>query len=830
MFKTTLAGLLAHKLRLLLTSLAITLGVGFIAGTFVLTDTIDAGFNRAFADDAAAVDVVVLPTEGDLSRETLAKVSAVTGVRDAQPVVRGDAPLIGKDGRTAGDYPTMGVSIPASRLKVTGGHGPEADGQAVLEKNIARTEGFQPGDTISVLDHRGARHDFRLVGTFDVGLDADLARFGAVAFTPADALRMTGEKGFREIAVVSAGPSPEGLRTAVEAALGSDAPKSTTIVQTGQQRAADLAEKNGVSMTFMKVGLLLFGVIALLVAGLVIYNTFNILVAQRIREMALLRCIGATRRQVFGSIVLESAVVGLVSAVLGLLVGYGLGAGAVAVLQGVETDLPTGSVSLTAQTIVIGLVTGLVVTMAAALLPARHATRVAPIAALRTQLEEQTFRTGVARMIFAALFTVAGAALTALGVSMEPSESALFTVMGGGVLVFFAVLILGPVIVKPLSGLAGWLPARLFGVPGRLALANARRNPRRAATTTVALTIGVTLITFMSVLTATVRLTTSKELDQQFPIDYLVSAQAGTVPDSVVDALRGRSELTDVTDVREAETTVKGREFGVGTVTQAAFGISIKPEAASGSMDGFGPGKVAMNDSVAEDLGLKVGDTVTIASPKGDLRLQLSAVLKSGVTLLPPITIPEQAFVQHFDTVTQRVVLVDAAEGVHADLARRALDEVTAAHPAIKIDSTTAMRGQFDEAIDMLLMIVIGLLGLAVVISLLGIANTLSLSVHERTRESALLRALGLTRAQLRGMLSVEALVLGLVGAIVGVVLGIAYGWAATQTMADRVYFQLPIGQILIFVVLSGLAGVLAALLPARRAARTSIVGSLVAS
>lgn len=822
MIKTTLAGLLAHKLRLLLTSLAITLGVGFIAGTFVLTDTMEAGFNRAFADDVATIDVVVLPESGELPRQTLAEVRKIAGVRDAQPTVRGEAALIGKDGKIAGDYPTYGVSIPVRRLKVTEGHAPQADGQAVIDKNSAKTEGFKPGDTISVLDHRGTRHDFRLVGVFDVGLDRALAFNGAVAFTVSDALRMTGAKGFREIDVLGAGTSPESLRTAVAAAMGDG-----VRVQTGAQRSAELAKRNGADMAFLKVGLLLFGVVALLVAGLVIYNTFNILVAQRTREMALLRCIGATRRQVFGSVVLESAVVGLVSAVLGLLVGYGLGAAAVAVLRALDADLPTGTVSLSSQTIVIGLVTGLGVTVAAALLPARHATRVAPVAALRTQVEEQTFRTGLIRVIFAGLFTVAGIALTALGVSMEPGEAALFTVMGGGVLVFFAVLTLGPVIVKPLSGLAGWLPARLFGVPGRLAVTNARRNPRRAATTTVALTVGVTLITFMSVLTATVRLTTSKELDRQFPFDYLVEAQVGTVPDPVVEALRGRAELAAVADVRWTDAKLNGREFRVGTATQATFGTLLRPEVTAGSMDGFGPGKVAVHDSIAKKLGLKVGDTVTIGSPGGDLRLELIALLQSSVTLMPSITIPEQTFDQRFGTAAQRTVMVKAADGVSADRSRKAVDEVTAAHPAIKVSSTTEMRGQFDEAIDMMLMIVIGLLGIAVVISLLGIANTLSLSVHERTRESALLRALGLTRGQLRGMLSVEALVLGLVGAIVGVVLGIVYGWAATQTMTDRVYFQLPVGQILLFVALSGLAGVIAALVPARRAARTSIVGSL---
>lgn len=827
MFKATLAGLFAHKLRLLLTSLAITLGVGFISGTFVLTDTIDAGFNRAFAADAAKIDVVVLPRDsGHLPRETLDQVRAVPGVRDAQPVVGGDAPLIGKDGKTVGDAPTAGVSIPESRLNVTTGRAPTADGEAVLDKNTARAQGFEPGDTISVLGHDNERYDFRLVGVFDPGVDQTIVYRGAVGFTPADALRITGAKGFREIDVVTAGPSPESLRTTVEQAVGTG-----PIVQTGRERAQYLAERNGADTAFLRMGLLLFGVIALLVAGLVIYNTFNILVAQRTREMALLRCIGATRRQVFGSIVLESAVVGLLSSVLGLLAGLGLGAVAVALLRGADAGIPTGTVGLAPQTIAAGLVTGLAVTVAAALLPARQATRVAPVAALRTQIEEQTFRAGVARMVFAGLFALAGIVVTAAAVSLKPGPAGLMTAMGGGVLVFFAVLILGPVIVKPLSGLAGWLPARLFGVPGRLAVTNARRNPKRAATTTIALTIGVTLMTSMSVMTATVRETVRAELDQKFPVDYLVSAQTGEVPRTAVDALRARPELTGVTEIQEAEATVNGRKLRVGAVTQAAIGVTVRLETSSGSMAGFGPGEVAVGDSVAEDLGLKVGDTVTVGPGGGDdVRLTVIAVVKSDVSMLPAVTIPEETFNRFFEKVVNRVVVADAAEGVSADRAREALDDVTRAYPAVQVGSTTEIRSQFDDALDMVLLIVTGLLGLAIVISLLGIANTLSLSVHERTRESALLRSLGLTRSQLRGMIATEALVLGLVGALVGVVLGIVFGWAAAQTFSNDVSFQLPVAEILVFVAASGLAGVIAALLPARRAARASIVGSLAAT
>ncbi|MEW9533030.1 ABC transporter permease [Microbispora sp. NPDC049125] len=822
MFRTTIAGLLAHRLRLLLTSLAIILGVGFIAGTFVLTDTIKAGYNQAFAADADKADVVVLPKDANLPDSVLTKVKAVPGVAGAEGVVRGDAPVIGRDGKVVGDIPTAGISMPAARLHLTAGAAPAADDQAVLDENTAKAQGFAPGATITVLDKKNAKHEFRLVGLFDVGVDSDLAARGAVVLTPGTAQRMTGEKGFREIDVTSAGPAPEGLRTAVAGAVGAGAE-----VKTGQERARQLADRNGVSTQFLTIGLLLFGAVALLVAALVIYNTFNILVAQRMREMALLRCIGATRRQVFGSVVLESAIVALVSSVLGLLAGLGLGAGATAVIRNAGGDIPAGTVTLTPQTIAIGLATGMLVTVGAALLPARQATKAAPVAALRAQVEEHTFRTGVVRVAIAVLFALGGAGLTAAGVLTAPGESALLVVMAGGVLVFFAVLVLGPVIVKPLIGLVGWLPGKLFGVPGRLAVDNSRRNPRRAATTTIALTIGVTLMTFMSVLTATVRTTVGEQIDKQFPADYLLQSQTGKVPQAVAGALRARSEVAAVTELREEDAKVNGQDHPVGTVTQSSLGASVKPATTSGSLDGFGPGMVAVGAAAAKSFGVKVGDEVTVAAPKGSARLRVVALLESDVSLLPEVTVAEKTFERYFGAADDDLVLVDAADGVTASASRAVLDDVTRPYPAVKIGSMTEIRSQFDDAFGTMLLVVTGLLGLAIVISLLGIANTLSLSVHERTRESALLRALGLTRPQLRGMLSVEALVLGLVGAVIGVALGIAYGWAATTTITEDVAFQLPVGQILLFVATSGLAGVLAAVVPARRAAKASIVGSL---
>jgi putative ABC transport system permease protein len=834
--RTTLAGLRAHKLRLLLTSLAIALGVGFIAGTFVLTDTIQAGFTQKFAAAGDRIDVAVFPDAGkrggqeepSLSPSVLEKVRGADGLADAQGLVRGTAALLGKDGKAAGDYPTSGISIPEGRLNrtvITSGAVPRNGGEAVLDEGTAEEQGFKVGDTIAVLDAEEARHEFRLVGLVDLSLDQNLVYTGAVGFTTETALSMTGSAGFHEIdALAAEGVSQEELRASVVAALGGG-----FTVKTGEAYMADMARTNGADDDVITMGLLMFGLVAMFVAALVIYNTFNILVAQRTREMALLRCIGATRGQVFGSIVLESVVVGLLSSGLGLLLGYGLGAGALAVLSSLDVPLPAVTPSLAPRTIVLGLVIGLVVTVGAALLPARSATRVAPIAALRTQVEERVFRTGTMRVIAAAVFLVAGAGATAAALSMPVGQAALVVVMAGGVLVFFALLILGPVLVRPLSVFVGWVPGRLFGVPGRLATDNSRRNPKRSATTTVALTVGVTLMTLIAVLTGTLRVTYSAKLDEQFPVDYMVQPQdrGSELSRALAEDLRSRPELTSVVALRGtvAEVGGKGAEYEVGTFTSSR---DFRPKLESGSVDLLRPGTAVVANYVAEDLGIKVGDRVPVRTAEaGTVDLTVVALFDPESASLSGVTVPEKEFDRYFGKVGDSTIMVNARDGVAFDRARAAVDAAAEPYPTAKVVSSTEVRGEFDEALDMMLMIITGLLGLSVLISLLGIANTLSLSVHERTRESALLRALGLTRPQLRRMLSVEALILGIIGALVGVALGVVYAWAAARTMTTDVSFQVPVLQILAFVALSGLAGVVAAVLPARRAARASIVGSL---
>ncbi|WP_433244694.1 ABC transporter permease [Actinomadura nitritigenes] len=840
MLRTTLAGLRAHKLRLLLTAVAITLGVGFISGTFVLTDTMNQGVARTFARSADKVDVAVQPDartdtgpkdEPGIPLDVLDRVRAVPGVTQAQGTVRGDAALVGKDGKTVGDLPTVGISVPSGKLlryDVTKGRTPSGASEAVLGKDLADRSGYQVGDAVTVLDHANRPHRFTVVGLVDFGIDEEAGYRGGVGFDAATALAMTGVKKYQEIDVLG------GTKPAVKAAVG-----DKYEVYTGKELGKRLADSAGADTEIIQAGLLIFGLVAMLVSALVIYNTFSILIAQRMREMALLRCVGATRRQVFGGVVTEAFAVGLAGSVLGILAGVGLGAGAVAVMAQVNDRVRMDGVALSARTIAIGLAVGVVVTVLSALLPARAATRVAPVAALRSETEPGggRFRLGPIRTALAVLLGAAGLGLGVMGsVTMAKGQTAMYTVALAGAVFFLAVVTAMPALVRPLGRLAGAVPARLGGVPGRLAVANARRSPRRTATTTIALTVGIGLMSLFAVVAASSKATSAEKLAEQYPAEFQVQTRTGDgggrAPQGLTEALRKRPEFSHVFELLAKDAKVDGKETNVASLTGSALGTVLKPKLVHGSASalasgGLKPGTGIVEQGVAKRHGMSVGQTVRVRTAHGTAPVRIAAVFSTPATTLGALIVPEADFTRYFAAPDDSAIYIKDRDGVPPDAARKAVEVAARPYPAAKVYSSAEFEKSVSDAIDMMLMIFGGLLGLAIVIALFGIANTLTLSVVERTRESALLRALGLTRRQLRRMLSVEALVMAVIGAVTGVVLGVAFGWAATNAMEDGAIFSLPYLQVVGFVLLAGAAGVLAAVMPARRAAKASIVESL---
>ncbi|MFD0538268.1 ABC transporter permease [Actinomadura luteofluorescens] len=475
---------------------------------------------------------------------------------------------------------------------------------------------------------------------------------------------------------------------------------------------------------------------------------------------------------------------------------------------------------------------GVVVTVLSALLPARAATRVAPVAALRADLEPGAgrFRLGPVRTVLAVLLGAAGLAIGGLGsLGMEKGETAMYAVAFAGGVFFLGVIAAMPALVRPLGRVAGAVPARLGGVPGRLAVANAQRAPRRTATTTIALTVGVGLMSLFAVVAASGKATAAHKLEEQFPVQFQIRPQSfdGTLPHALAETLRTRPEVTGVVETRRKETRVGGDDGDISTVTPSALGKILKPEVRRGSLAAAQkPGTAMVDEETAKTSGRGLGETLRVRTANGTVPVKIAAVYAVGAGL-DGIIVPEPDFTRYFGAVDPEGIYVKTRDDVPASQARRAVDDAARPYPAAKVASSAEFEETLTKAIDMVLMIFGGLLGLAIVIALFGIANTLTLSVVERARESALLRALGLTKRQLRRMLSVEALVMAVIGAATGVVLGVGFGWAATNAMASDSIFSLPYLQVAGFVVLAGAAGMAAAVLPARRAAKTSIVESL---
>lgn len=600
-------------------------------------------------------------------------------------------------------------------------------------------------------------------------------------------------------------------------------------VLTSAQLAKRLSSASGVSPDVVGRMFLGFAIVALFVSALVIYNTFNILIAQRLREMALLRCVGATRAQVFRGVLLESLIVGFAASALGVLAGIGLGTGGAALFASADNS-SLGPITVSPAPVVVGLLVGMIVTLVSALLPARAATRVPPVAALRSQSEGPVKgRASVLRIIVGALFGFAGLALTGLAVASSAGSGAFLMVVAGGMVLFIGVIALSPLIVRCLSGVVGWLPARLFGVPGQLARENAGRNPKRTAITTIALTVGVTLMTMFSVALSSIQATADSKLTAQFPVDYQLNAQIGAdqlIPRDIAAALRTKPQLASVIEERDADGQLSGQKTTIGAVTDGTLGHSIKPDVVAGSVANLRPGSVALLDAEAKSLGVGVGGTLKLRVGQSTMPLRVAGIFK-GDAPIPSVEITEEDFGHAFGAKQDTSVSVIAKKGVPADQSRQAVEDATKPYPMVKVSSLADLKDQFTNAVNQLFALVGALLGLAIIISLIGIANTLTLSVVERTRESALIRALGLTKRGLRWMLSLEAVIMAVIGALMGVVLGTVFGWAALGAAFDGAVLGFPAVRVIAFVLVAALAGLLAAVVPSRRAAKTSIVESL---
>ncbi len=829
MLRTIIAGLKARTARLVLSSIAIALGVAFVTGTLVLGDAMNEGMREEFAKSARNVDVSVMAT-GDakgITPEMLEKVRKAPGVAGADTRGFLPVPLITDTGKAKPAFAVpLGGSDKLREFDLADGRYPASDNEIAVDVRTASTAKLTIGKPVTLLGKDEQKRQFTLVGTYKQGVgEVSMSGNDHMVLTPTAFQSFDPERlPYQLVGVAAAGYTQQQVADSVRNALGD----SGLTVQTGEQLTEDTLRQISSQAAEFTMVLLAFAVIALVVAAMVIYNTFTILIAQRTRELALMRCVGASREQVFKGVLAEAFVMGFVASVIGLFGGLGVSALLQKVISGFGGAESAAVVRLpvTLTTVLAAFGVGVVITVLAAVLPARKATRVPPVAALRSQLDshEEVSRTGKLRVLFAIVLGLGGVGVVALGMGMN--EQAAMIVSGAGtMLLLAAVLVLGPLLVGPVNRVLGVVPRALFGVPAKLASANAGRNPKRTAATTAALMIGVTVVSMVTVVANSAKETANAQIDQRMPADYTVtsSVRSRQLPKELAEQLAAVPEVAKIAPGREIVT----KEGYFVAVAKDSLGDLFRPKVESGSLDDLREGTIAVRSDHAKQTGLSVGSTTTVKTDNGSAALKVVAVvtgqrLGDGVVTLETSAKLDPTL-DGYDSI-----MVKLKPG--ASNGRAGVEKVTDASPLAIIDSAAETKAQLNKQLDQVLGFVWALIGLAVVIALFGIANTLTLSVLERTRESALLRALGLTKGQLRLMLVVESILMAVMGAVIGLALGMAFGWVITtavSTDAVAVTFTVPFGQIGAMLAAAVVAAILAAAMPARRAGRTSVVAGM---
>jgi putative ABC transport system permease protein len=845
MRNATLKGLLAHKFRLAATALAIVLGVSFVAGTYVLTDTITASFDSLFRQVTQGIDVAVRSQETFGGFETgevrdpmpaslLERVKAVDGVRVAEGNVTGYAQLVGRDGKpvTTGGAPSLGVSFNRDTAFTAGsdvrsGRLPGGPTELVVDAKTAEDTGFKVGDQVKVL-FQGPARSFTISGVIGFGEADNLGGARLVGFDLATAQEVLNREGrFDEIdAAAAEGVTPEQLRDRVRAAVD---PKYEVL--TGQELAEDTAAQiNDTIGRFLSTALLAFAFVALLVGGFLIFNTFTIIVAQRTRELALLRCLGASRRQVMTSVLVESVIVALVASLVGLGLGVLIASGLRALLSAfLGADIPATGIQFQLRTVVVSLLVGLVVTTLAALMPALKATRVPPVAALQPETAFAPTGFRKRRIVLGLLVTAAGVALLLAGL-FRAEGNRLVNVASGAVVVFFGVAVLSPLIARPLARVIGWPFARAFRLPGTLARQNAMRNPRRTASTAAALMIGLALVAFVSIFAASIKASTTQTLEDTVSADYiLMNDNFQPFTPEAAERLAEQPQLEAVAGMRFGPWKLNGAAKTLQAVDPVAYQQVVRTEVTAGSLGDLASGGLAVKDTVARANGWTVGERVAMEFPRtGVQQVPLKAIYKDNSLngdFLLGLTDYERGYADQADSQ----ILVKAAPGVAPADSRAAVDRVMADFPNVTVRDQAEFRAEQARQIDQIINLFYSLLGLAILIALFGIVNTLGLSIFERIRELGLLRAVGATRSQLRSMIRWEAVIIAILGAVLGLAVGVFFGWTIVRALNSQgiTEFALPVGQLAGFVLAAAVAGILAAVLPGRRAARIDVLRAI---
>lgn len=847
MLATTIAGMRARKLRVLITSIAVLLGVAFMAGSLIVTDTIGVTFDQLFADTNAGTDAMVRgasSVEGEFGEKNVARVNAavlqtvrgVEGVAVAVGVNQGYAQLVGKDGDPVGNPssgpPTFGENWIAdpelNPYDLVEGRAPEAADEVAIDRASARSGKLAVGDSTTVLVKTGAE-TVTIVGITAFGELDNPGGASITLFTDESAQRLLSAPGsYNSVAVVAEdGLSQQTIADRIAAVL-----PATAEVVTGEALTAESQSDFRSSLGFFNTFMTTFAAIALFVGSFIIYNTFSIIVAHRSRETALLRAIGASRRQVLGSILFEAVIVGLIASVSGVLSGFAMARALTALLGAFGFDLPDMELVLTSKTVAVCFILGVGVSVLAAMLPARRASKVPPVEAMRAgALEAAT--PSRARALVGAGLTFAGAA--AIGNALFGGASNAVSWVGVGVpLTFLGVAVLGPILARPVTHFLGTPLPAVKGMAGTLARNNATRNPKRTSATASALMIGVGLVGFITVFAASARASIDASIDESLGSDLVIDSGAfglGGLPPVLRDQVAALPEVESAAAVRIGVGEVAGAAgqlVAVGPEIESMFDFDVT----SGDIGTLGTSKLAVSTDRALEKGWKVGDPVTVRfGETGSQDFTVGAIFENdryAGDVVVGLAAWEANVADQFDFQIQ----VLAANGVTGSQLRTAIEAVSEPYPTASVQDLSQFKESQSAEIDQLLGLIYALLGLAIVIAVLGIANTLALSIFERTRELGLLRAVGMTRAQLRSTVRWESVLIALFGTGLGLVIGIAFGASMVRALADEGFggVVIPSTSLAVIAVLAATCGIVAAVLPARRAAKLDILRAIAAA
>ena len=848
MLSVALRGVFARRLRALLTTLSIFIGVALIAGAFVNTDTINTSFDEIFEESVKGTDVFVtsqVPVAQDTQgpppfpASLVERVRRTPGAQQAIGSVSTQGRLFDADDEELGSQfaPNFIFSTVPDRfnpLTYPQGRPARTDAEVALDAQSAERNGIELGERIKVAGKAQTRA-FRVVGLTALG-DASFGGAATAELTLAAARAVTGERDqFDQIQVVAAdGVSPGELRERIDRALPG-AVRVETGEQNAQRNSSDIREE----LSFLPIVLMVFAGISLLVAAFLIFNTFSITVAQRVREFGMLRTLGASRRQLLASVMTEALTLGAIGSLLGLLGGIGAAKGILAIFRAIGVDLPSRGTVIEPRTVIVSILVGLVVTLVAALSPALRATRVTPMAALREAELPAGRRRGRVLAGIAVALVLAGLGLTVLGLFGGGDATAAASMMGGGALaVIIGVSIFSSNLVRPLAAVAGWPLERLRGLPGRLARENALRNPGRTAVTAAALMIGLALVTFVTVFAAGFKASIASALDTTFKSDLVVQNRDtfSPIPNGAAAVAARVPGVQLVSTVRASEGKAVGqkntgaRVSGVDprTVTRL-LALDYSDGASAATLRGLRPEQVLLDESWAKDNDLEPGDRLTLLTPSGGRAgVQMAGAFKDKAGLLGQVLGTQALLANRFAETQDTYDLIALSSGADLKQVQRRIERAIERFPTAKVLDQEQLSNEQEQQVNQLLGLFYALLALSVLVSVFGIVNTLALSIHERTRELGMLRAIGMSRRQVRRVIRYESVITALIGAILGLVLGVVFAALISQPLTDEGFeLSYPVGTLIVLIVLAALAGVLAAIGPARRASKLDVLEAL---